>query len=148
MARANEFRHPRFIIVVIVLSLLARTGHARLNDHERHNDRKKVDGSDDPHHDVRRIAVTWRQRLWFDRWFEGLFVVAERGSVDPVPAVIDDEAHTLLDLVPSPVGGTNGNGMRANLKVPSRDLHVRREAPIVSFNIGNTGQIRPRCGNR
>ena len=145
LAGTNEFSHPRFVVFVVVASLLLLwTGHAGLNDHQRDDDGEKVDHGNDPHHHVGRVAERGRNDLGFNRWFEGFFVRTNGGAVQTVSTVVNDKLDVLRDFVACGVRRSNAESMDARFEVTSRDIHVCGQGSVVVIEVGEAREVRPR----
>ena len=147
MTGTDELGHPRFVVFVIVASLLLlRTGHAGLNDHQRNQDGQDVHNTDDPNQHVGRVGEGRRDGFGLNRGLESFFVRTDGGSVQSVSTIVHDELDVLGNLVASGVGGSNAQSVDTGFKVARRDLHVRRQGAVVFIQVRDACQIRPRRG--
>ena len=69
----------------------------------------------------------------------------ECGSIQTVSAEVHGELDLFLEVVSSTIRRPNIQGVVARLKVACVDFHVSGKRAVVSVDVGNAGQVSPRC---
>ena len=143
LAGADEFGHPR-VIVVVVPTLLFRPGHAGLNNHKRHNDGQQIDGSKNPHQHVGRIAVGRRDGFGFQSRLDRFRVQTNRGAVFLVNLTgVDNKINVLRDDVARSVRGSHRHPVLSRKEVAAAHHHASGDGFGVAVGITQPREVEP-----